>query len=60
MVERLQGSLEAVRKLKARLYELLGEVEQDILANALVQHDLDQEGQQQQQPAPAWHAGDPL
>ena len=59
MVERLEASLAAVRKLKGRLYELLQDTEQGILANALVQHELEQEGAQQQA-VPAWRAGNML
>ena len=59
MEERLAASLAAVRKLKGRLHELLQDTEQGILANALVQHELDQEAGQQAS-APAWRAGTAL
>ena len=46
---RLEDSLASVQRLRVRLHEMLGDVERDILANALAQHELDGEPQQAQQ-----------
>ena len=58
MLARLEDSLAAVRKLKARLQEVLADVEQDILTNAEALHDLDDEPAQPVSQKPASAAGE--